>query len=229
MATALDMILRARRLLNAHGVGETLDAELANDGLEALNALLASLSIDGVMIYALQSNTFNLTGAQTYTVGTGGTFNMTRPDRIESAFATISGGDYPLDIIDTAQWNDIYTKALSSIPSCIKYDAFTPLGLLSIYPQSTGTITLNTYLPLQVFDTLTEVVALPRGYERMLTAKLALEIAPETGKPPSRELIMMAATSLAAIQRINADSPTLKIDQRLDFGNRGNILNGYNG
>lgn len=226
MSTALDIITRARRLLNAHGVGETLEAELANNGLEALNAMLESLSIDGVMVYATQSNTFNLTGAQTYTVGTGGTFNMLRPDRIESAFATIGGNDYPLDIIDNAQWNDIFNKNLSSLPSYIKYDAFTPLGLLSIYPKATGTITLNTYLPLQVFSTLSTVVALPRGYERMLAYNLALEIAPETGRPVTREVMMIAASSKSAIQRINLDTPVLTIDPALVFG-RG--VTGYNG
>lgn len=226
MATALDIILRARRLLNAHGVGEVLDSELANNGLEALNAMLESLSIDGVMVYATQSNTFNLTGAQTYTIGTGGTFNMLRPDRIESAFATVGGNDYTLDIIDTAQWAAIDIKNFSSLPTCIKYDAFTPLGLLSIYPQATGTITLNTYLPLQVFQTLSTVLALPRGYERMLAYNLAIEIAPETGKQASREIVMVASSSKSAIQRINLDTPVLTIDPALVFGRR---VTGYNG
>ena len=123
MATALDMIKRARRLLGAHGVGETLEAELANDGLEALNAMLESWSIDGLMVSSLQSNTFTLTTAQTYTIGTGGVFNMERPDRIESAIASTGGVDYSLEIIDTERWNEIAYKDVGGIPAYLKYDA----------------------------------------------------------------------------------------------------------
>jgi hypothetical protein len=231
MATALDMILRARRLLNAHGVGETLDTELANDGLEALNAMLDSWSIDGLMIYAIQSNTFTLTGAQTYTIGTGGTFNMARPDRIEGAYTSVNGTDYPLTIINNDQWNDIAVKNLTSTyTEYIKYEPFTPLGALSVYPKALGAITLNTYQPLQAFETLTEVLVLPRGYERTIAYCLAVEIAPETGRPVSRELMMTAMSSKAALQRINADDCELNIDPvLLGLTSHGNMLNGYNG
>jgi hypothetical protein len=231
MATALSMIKRARRMLNALGVGETLDTELANDGLEALNAMLASWSLDGLLIYAIQSNTFALTGAQTYNVGKFSTFNMTKPDRIESAFTTVNLVDYPLTIIDTEQWNNITIKNLTSTyAEYIKYDAFSPIGLLSIYPRSSGTITLNTHQPLQFFVNLTDELNLPRGYERAIVTNLSIEIAPETGRPVTRELMMLASTSKAAIQRINADMPELQIDPvLLGLTSRGNILNGYNG
>jgi hypothetical protein len=231
MATALDIILRARRLLNAHGVGETLDTELANDGLEALNAMLESWSIDGLLVYAIQSNTFTLTGAQTYTIGTGGTFNMARPDRIEAAYTTVNGTDYPLTIINNDQWNDIAVKNLTSTyAEYIKYEPFMPLGTLSVYPKSNGAITLNTYQPLQAFETLTEVLVLPRGYERALAFNLAIEISAEAQKPVSREVMMIASTSKAALQRINAENDELQIDPvLLGISARGSRLNGYNG
>jgi hypothetical protein len=230
MATALDMIKRARRLLGALGRGETLNTELANNGLEALNAMLDSWSIDGLLIYAVQSNTFTLTGAQTYTIGTGGTFNMARPDRIEGVFATVSGNDYPLDIINNDQWNAINQKSITSTyPTCIKYEPFTPLGTISIYPKSSGTITLNTYQPLQAFETLTEVLVLPRGYERALAYCLAVEISPEVNKPASREVMMIAASSKAALQRMNADDCILTIDPALLGRGLGSGLDGYNG
>lgn len=214
MASALDIIKRARRLLNALGVGETLDSELANDGLEALNAMLESWSIDGLMTYALAIKTLTLTTAQTYTVGAGGAFNITRPDRIESAFVSIGGSDYPLEIIDNDQWNNIANKSASStIPAYLKYDAFTPLGLISLFPKPiNGTLTINAYESLQRFETLTEVLALPSGYERALAPNLAMEIAPETGKPVTQDLARIARDSKAAIMRINAKAPILKLD-----------------
>jgi hypothetical protein len=216
MATALDLILRARRLLNAHGVGETLDTELANNGLEALNAMLSAWSLDGLLVYALQSNTFTLTNAQTYTVGIGGAFNMTRPDRIESAFATIGGSDYVVGIIENDQWNRLINKNITSnIPSYLKYDIAVPLATLSIMPQTTGTLTINTYKPLQRFNNLTDVMALPNGYERAIVLSLAIEISPEVGRPASDQLMMLAASAKAALMRIHADNAILTIDSSL--------------
>ena len=227
MATALDMIKRARRLLNAHGVGETLEAELANDGLEALNAMLESWSIDGLMISAMQSNTFTLTAAQTYTIGTGGVFNMERPDRIESAIASTGGVDYALEIIDTERWNEIAYKDVGGIPAYLKYDASVPLGLVSVFPKGSGyTLTLNTFKPIQRFATLTDVLVLQRGFERAIAACLAVELAPETGKPVSRELMMMATSAKASIKKINTRTPILRIDPFFSR-NTGNILNGF--
>ena len=228
MATALDMIKRARRMLNALGVGQTLQSELANDGLVALNAMLDSWSLDGLMVSSLQSNTFNLTSSQTYTIGTGGAFNMARPDRIESAFVSSGGSDYPLDIIDNESWNNISYKDLGGIPSCLKYENSAPLGLISIYPKGNGyTLTLNTFKPLQSFVNLTDVLVFPRGFERAIASCLAVEIATETGKPVSRELMMTATSSKAAIKRINAEIPIMQSDYPF-MNNRGNILNGYN-
>ena len=227
MATALDMIKRARRLLGALGVGEPLEAELANDGLEALNAMLESWSIDGLMISSLQSNTFTLTTAQTYTIGTGGVFNMERPDRIESAIASTGGVDYSLEIVDTERWNEIAYKDVGGIPAYLKYDASMPLGLVSIFPKGNGyTLTLNTFKPIQRFTTLTDVLVLQRGFERAIAACLAVEIAPEAQKPVSQELMMMATSAKASIKNINAEAPILRIDPFFS-GNRGNILNGF--
>lgn len=227
MAKAINIINRAHKILLQLGVGDTLEAELATDGLEALNAMLDSWSLDGLLIYAMKSNTFNLTSAQTYTVGTGGVFNMSRPDRIESAFCTISGIDYPLSIMDTEQWNLIPDKNISAIPYGIKYDAFTPLGLLSVYPKSSsGTITLNTFTILQSFADLQTDITLPRGYERAFAYNLAPEIAPQIGAQVSRELMMIAISSKAQIRRINLKAPILQIDNAYLTPSR---LTSYNG
>ena len=228
MATALDMIKRARKFIGALGVGETLETELANDGLEALNAMLDSWSLDDLMVSSLQSNTFTLTSAQTYTIGTGGVFNMTRPDRIESAFVSRSGIDYPVEIIDNASWNNISYKSVDAIPSYLKYENSAPLGLISIYPKGNGyTLTLNTLKLLQTFTNLTDVLVLQRGFELAIASNLALHIAPAAQKTVSREVMMLASSSKAAIKKINAEIPVMTVDPFFTRG-RGNILSGFN-
>lgn len=222
MATALDVIKRARRLIKALAVGETLEDELANDGLEALNAMLESWSIDELAVYVTKISTHNLTGVQSFTIGTGGTFNVPRPDRIESAFTTISGNDYPLQIIDNDQWNSITEKDTSAtIPAYLKYDANVPLGNISLFPIPLGgSLTINTYQPLQRFENLTDVLVFPSGYERAIASNLAIEIAPEAGAQVSQELARMARDSKAAIMRINARQPVLGMDSSLISNSR---------
>ena len=189
--------------------------------------MLESWSIDGLMVSAIQSNTFTLTTAQTYTVGTGGVFNMERPDRIESAIASTGGVDYALEIIDTERWNEIAYKDVGGIPAYLKYDASVPLGLVSIFPKGNGyTITLNTFKPIPRFASLTTELVLQRGFERAIAACLAVEIAPETGKTPSQELMMMATSAKAAIKSINAETPILMGDPFFSH-NRSNILSGF--
>lgn len=214
MATALGIIKRARRLLTALAVGETLEDELANDGLEALNSMLDSWSIDELAVYSTNIKTLSLGTAPTYTVGIGGAFNIDRPDRVEQAFITVTGNDYPLEIINNDQWNEITHKDTSStIPAYMKYDAFMPLGLISLFPKPlNGTLTINSFQRLQRFNNLTDALVLPSGYERALASNLALEIAPECGKQVSGELAKIARDSKAAIMRINARMPILEID-----------------
>jgi hypothetical protein len=215
--TALDMIKRARRLIGALAVGETLEDELANDGLEALNSMLASWSLDELAVYVTKISTHNLTGVQSFSIGTGGTFNVERPDRIEAAFITVSGNDYPLQIIDNEQWNAITEKdTTATIPAYLKYDATVPLGNISLFPIPTGgSLTINSFQPLQTFTNLTDVLVFPNGYERAIASNLAIEIAPETGKQVSQELAKMARESKAAIMRINARMPVLGMDSTL--------------
>ena len=232
MATALSLIKRARRMIGALAVGETLESELANDGLEALNAMMASWSIDELAVYATKISSHTLTQSQSFTIGTGGTFNTTRPDRIESAFITLGSSDYIIQIIDNEQWNSIVSKSSTgTIPSYLKYDANVPLGLISLYPIPTGgTLTINSYQALQQFNNLTDVLVLPNGYELAIASNLAMQIAPEAGRQVSQDVAKMARESKAAIMRINARMPILGMDSALLFGTRtGSLQIGLNG
>ena len=233
MSTALEIIKRARRLLGVLGVGETLEYELANNGLEALNALLESWSLDQLAVYVTKINTHVLTSAQTFTVGLGGAFNIERPNRIESAYIKINNLDYPLTLINNDQWNDITTKTISaSIPMYLKYDANVPLGNISLYPspQVGATLTINTFQSLQQFPNLSTVMILPTGYERAIASNLALDIAPEANRQVSQELVKMARESKSAIMRINARAVILSLDPMFGGYSYGSSLQmGLNG
>ena len=111
--TALEIIKRARRLIGAMAVGETLESDLANDGLMALNAMMDSWSIDNLAAYGTDNKTYTLSSnVQNYTIGTGGAFNGVRPDRIESAIVSVAGSDYSVEILDDKDWNNIVYKTV---------------------------------------------------------------------------------------------------------------------
>lgn len=230
--TALDIIKRSLRYIGALGVGETLEAELANNALDSVNAMLDSWSIDGLLVYQTNYETFPLSaGVQSYTIGAGGTFNTSRPDRIESGYVRVNNIDYQLEVVDNDKWNSIAIKTTKSTwPSYLRFDPNVPLAIIHLYPvPTTGTITINRYAVLQSFSSLTDVLALPRGYERAIATNLAIELAPEYDRTVSAELAKIAREAKANIQRINLDSPLLSIDSAFaDKGGFGNPLQGLN-
>src|SRR5438309_11784869 len=101
MATLVsDIIQSSMRLLGATTHGRTASAPALADGLTALNLLLDSWNADRLNIYNIAANTYALTaGQQTYTMGTGGNFNTTRPAAgVESANIVLSNNGQTLRV-----------------------------------------------------------------------------------------------------------------------------------
>jgi hypothetical protein len=87
------------------------------------------------------------TGAQSYTVGTGGDFNVARPDRLEAAFVRqlIPSGqnqiDFPLQILQAREdYNRIALKTMGTLPQVIFYDSAYPLGVIYPWPVPQASI-----------------------------------------------------------------------------------------
>ena len=79
MVTARKIINSAFRKIHVLGVGSTLSAEEANDALDTLNAMLASWSAEGDLIFTETVEEFPCTEAETYTMGVGGDFDTVAP------------------------------------------------------------------------------------------------------------------------------------------------------
>jgi hypothetical protein len=99
MTTALNIIERALTDLTVLEGGGSASAQESADGLIYLNDLIQSWSNEGLTIYANTVDTLTLTGAVSYTMGTGGTFSVARPVSVKSAYCTYSGYDYPVAIL----------------------------------------------------------------------------------------------------------------------------------
>lgn len=209
--TAGDLILRAHKILGNKDSGESLTAVEKEDGLEGLNNMLDSFSIEDLMVYHIRQESFTWPSTTvSQTIGSGGDFDTHRPDRIEEGtfFQDIpSAISYaPKLARNRSTYDGIVDKTVTSTyPELLFYDPSITLGTLYVYPKPAAALTffLNTRQPLQIFDNLTEALVLPQGYRRMIEYNLAVELESIVGLPLAAKAMRIAQQSKTAIKRNN--------------------------
>lgn len=234
MTTANDIIVLALKDAGILGVGQTPLAEDSNDALTRLNMMIAQWSRKRWLIYHLVDVPLQSTGALSYTIGAGGNFNVTRPDRIEAAYArqTVSGSpnqvDYPLDIIFSREdYSKITLKSLSTFPNALFYDSAFPLGNIYVWPAPGIQYEIHLVLKDQLaqFPTLTTIFNLPPEYQEAIVYNLAGRLCVAYGKAVRPELQALAQAALSTIRVANTQIPTLIMPRGLVAG--GNPYNIY--
>lgn len=218
--TGQQLVNAAMNLLGALTQGESPSVSESTDALQAANDMLASWSIERMNIFTiLRSEHPLVTATQSYTIGSAGVFNVTRPVKYERAAILIAnaGGSgklsQPLDLIDEKQWSDIVERGVSGvIPRVMYADMAFPLTTLYLWPVPTFTGTapqleLWTWQQLQSFADLTTAYTFPPGYDRALKFNLAVEVAPQFGIVPTPQVQQIAAESKAALRMLNMAAP----------------------
>jgi hypothetical protein len=208
------------------GPGRTPSPAQFQDALDELARLTGSLNCDRLNIYSNQRWEFPLqTGQKTYTIGadpTGETtadFNAPRPQGIESANIIYPGGSqegrYPLALITVLQWSKICMQDLpQSIPEALYNDRAYPLSTLYLFgqPMEGCRLELFYWLLIPTFQSVSDVVLLPPGYEDALVLNLAVRLAPHFQRnavpPDVRE---DAQKALLRLESINAPQPVLEV------------------
>lgn len=236
MASANDLISNALGMLGVLALGDPLDGEVAADALDALNMMVESWSLDSLYIYTRQEQVYTVpAGSQSVTVGTGGNINITRPYRVEDgAFFRIGTLDYTMDKIDRVTYEGISVKNLQMpAPRYYYYDGNYPLGNLYFWqaPSANAELHLPVVTSLTQFADLVTDYQLPPGYKRLLSAGLALELAPNY-RPATPDLLRVFQSASNNIRKVNAQiprmtSPQLPMSGGAPMSNRFNILGGY--
>lgn len=229
--TPAELIRLALRDAGVNGVGQTPTAEDNNDVFTHLNMMLAEWSARRYLVFRLIDVSCAATGALSYTVGTGGNINTTRPDQIESAFwrATGSGAstDYPMVNLGAREdYSRIAVKTTGNWPSYFFYDPAYPLGNLYPWPvpgAGLGEIHLVVRSQLAQFADLTTDIAFPPAYLNALLWNLTQRIRPLYQLPPDRQVDGYAKASLAVLRSNNAEMPRLRMPAALAGGGRYNI------
>lgn len=222
ISTAGDIVRAALGKILSLGKQDTLAASEADDGLDALNAMLDSWwAGESLAVYAIRQESFPMTAAVgTYDIGPAATWNTTRPTRIVNAVATFQGVDYPVTPIDRLQFDAIPYKATQGVPLVLFYDRAYPAGAITLYPIPNLAMTLkvDTYQQIQSFANLTDPIDLPPGYARALINNLAIELAADYGMDPAATVVKIAAESKGNLKRLNRQDVVAKYDAALVYG-----------
>lgn len=204
---AQTLIKGSLRLFGGIRRGFTPRAEDLNEGLEALNILLGNLSSEKIIIPWRTQESFAVAAtAISFTIGSGGDFNTTRPTSISDVYLKSAQGiDYPVSPMTQEQYNAISDKTVTGLPSQYWYRPEYPLGVLSFDSKvdTTYTVYLSSYKPLTQISTLTTTLTLPDEYLGMLKYNLAIMLAPEYGKEVSQTVILEANDMKTNVKNLN--------------------------
>lgn len=212
MATALDIITDALTDLSVLADGETPSAALSSHALRTLNRLLNQYGSERLTMHSeTRTETAIVASQASYTVGSGGNINITRPaDFLDVRYqdtSTTPDTEYPLHKLTDQEYRaEAFKDDTQTIPEAWYYNPTYPTGTLYLLPIPTGTtLQVVTYhrAPVSEFAATSTSVSLPPGWERALVKNLALELSPSFGRPPAPLLVFQARESLAAVKRAN--------------------------
>lgn len=166
------------------------------------------------MVYQITRTAWPLSGGvQTYTMGPGGDWDTTRPDRIEHASIlsnTTPQKELPLDLRTVQQWQERAVKSTSSsLPREVYIDGGFPLRSLSFFPLPNQVLSavLYAWQPFAEFADLTTAYCFPPAYLLALRWGLADALGPEMTfymKSPNVLLPKIATMAVEAKERIKA-------------------------
>lgn len=226
MSTAYEIITQASKKAGILGVGQTLTNEDTNDALIDLNNMIGQWRRKRWLLWHLLDVAFVSTGAQFYTVGPGGNYNIPRPDRIEAGFLrqvtqpNPNQIDYPLKILPSREdYNRIAIKQLQSFPEWLFYDSVFPIGILYPWPVPQASIYevhITVKDTLLAYPDLKTDIALPPEYKPALIYNLAVRInAGYPGVQINPEVKNIAIEALNVIRGANAQIPMLVMPKDL--------------
>lgn len=229
IATVGDLIRYAMRISGIAGQGQTPSSEDMQDAIDTLIMTIGQWQQRRWLTFDLAETVVTSTGATTYTIGTGGAFNVPRPDRIESAFMRFLSSaqqiDYPLGIIPSREdYNNIALKSFVSWPGALFYESSYPLGILHFYPVPSASVYelhvfTKSLLPVYVGET--DALALPDEYIEALTYTMVVKLTLNYGLDPKPGHVAAMKAALNTIRQSNTQIAALQMPAGLPGMRRG--------
>jgi len=234
MTTVYDVVVSALQNLGAIALEETPTAGEANDALKTLNNMIATWNTENLLVYNITENVFPFVAGQaSYTLGTGGDFNIPRPVKIDLAYSRDSqGNDYAMGVTDSP---DMYASIVSkytqsTFPTFLYDNGNFPLKTITFWPvpqDASYSAVLWCWGAIASFASLSDTVSLPPGYNLALEYNLSVLLAPKYGRPVSDDLKALALSSKAQLKRINYSIKEMVFDPSMT--GQGIVFNYYTG
>jgi hypothetical protein len=230
-ATGLQVLTDALKLIGVVAGHEVPTAAEQQDALARLNDLIDAWGTQPDTMWVARRDVVPLVdGRDMYTIGVGGDFDLgARPLAIDAA-SYLTTGPPPVEIFLGVPFAQAVigqpVKTLSGPPHSVSYAPLVPLAELTVWPVPTVPTDLVLYWrePVGQFPDLVTPVALKEGYARAVRWNLALELAPEFGRPVDALILKTAGESLADVKRANVALVEIGIDPALTGGGGYSIL-----
>ncbi len=220
---ASDLIQTALLSIGAIASGETPTASEQTDGLAALNRMLGSWNIDGLIVPARTIAQYPVgVSKQAYVfaavLAPNVDFASTVPERIETCvYITAAGIRLPVRLVDLAGWTatTLYLTSGTAFPKRCYVDRSVP-GQLTLdfdpAPPSGGSIEIGAWSQLAAFAAYSSSVTLRTGYDEAIIYNLARRLAPQFGVPVSPDILALATESMIRLESHNATTPVMRCD-----------------
>jgi hypothetical protein len=207
--TAQELIEAAGRLVDVvREVGFTLSAGEYAAHLEDLNELINSWSAEGLLIFYLARDTHAADGSASYTMGSGGDIDTSRPQKIEAISCRNSDVSFEVDLISANDWSKILDHSVSGKYAELCYvDGGSPLTTLHVWPAPTSgsTLYIDSYKQFGQFSALGDTVTFPAGYIQGLKLDLAQIMAHTHRRPIPPTVLADTEQAKAQIRKLNAE------------------------
>jgi hypothetical protein len=231
MATARDLITRALKACRILAPGESPSAAEASDALYLLNLMLSSWSNDTLSIYANTLENFTLvSNMSSYTIGTGQTFNTSKPITIQAMYVRSGSIDYPIESMNDIDFaNELALKSVAGLPYYYNFNNNYPAAVIKFYPvpDQNYQLFILSEKPLSSLATLDTVVSLPDGWEHAIIYNLAMMLYPEYQQAVDPIIARIAGKSKMAIERAVNRNKTFVFDDGDGYRGTDNIYAGW--
>lgn len=183
-STRTDIISRALRICGALSTGESLSAEMEDQGIQALNDMVKSWQSDHVFLWTEYTKTLSLVAStQAYSLPTDPYIFA-----IDKAFFRLNSTDYPIEVISYRKFQDISLKSNEAVqPSEVAVTWDRDSGLYKAYfwpvPNDSGTVLYTGLCRLKDWDTSSSTGDFQPHWTEALTYGLASRLSDEMGLP----------------------------------------------
>lgn len=213
----IDAALKRIGVLDAASNQEAQGAILT-DALMIAQQMVDAWNNEGMMVPYRTLETFDAPTANFVTIGTGGTWDTTRPLEIEVISGRDAAGtDYPLERTTVTTWMRIPVKSTVARPTRFYFEKEYPLARIRFdsVPDPNDDFKVMSLKPIADLPALTVDLTYPPGWDRALRLNLAVELAGEFDAPIDSATAILAADAKRKLKQAQSRPVEAKVDGAL--------------